>query len=345
MNPAAPRRSPTPATPMNLKPNRGRNAILTGFLCACGCEILHGMSYAFTKQSTNTAGVFYVLGWRFLLAAAIMTAGIALGIVKVRFRGKPLKPLLYVVLLCPCIYFLGETLGISRTTSTECGVFVACIPVISLVASALILKKRPSALQVTGIAITLGGMLTCVAAAGMTTSFSPSGYLFLSLAVISYSLYFVYVDRAGVYTGAEITYAMQLAGAGLFIVLALLEAVRNGDVTGLLCLPFRDRPFLIAVLYLGIGCTVFAVWLSNVAIAKLGVNRAASFIGVATLVSVLTGTIMLRERFTLMQTIGAALIVIGVYLANAGKEPGGKSAPETAAASANADHSGANRDP
>ena len=298
-----------------------RNAFFTGCLCACGCEILHGMSYAFTKQSTNTAGVFSVLGWRFLLGAAIMTAGIVLGIVKVDYRGKPLRPLLYVVLLCPVLYFLGETLGISRTTSTECGVFVACIPVISLIASALILQKRPTGLQVTGIVITLAGMLTCVAAAGMTTSFSPTGYLFLTLAVVSYSLYFVYVDRANVYTGAEITYAMQLAGAALFVVLALAEAARKGSVAELVTLPLHDRPFLIAVLYLGIACTVIAVWLSNLAIAKLGVNRAASFIGVATLVSVLTGTIMLRENFTLMQIVGAVLIVLGVYLANVEHKP------------------------
>ena len=86
-------------------------------------------------------------------------------------------------------------------------------------------------------------------------------------------------------------------------------------------LPLRDRPFLVAVLYLGIGCTVFAVWLSNLAIAKLGVNRAASFIGVATLVSVLTGTIMLRESFTLAQVVGAVLIVLGVYLANVEHKP------------------------
>ena len=198
---------------------------------------------------------------------------------------------------------------------------MACIPVISLIASALILKKRPTALQVTGIVTTLIGMLICVAAAGMTTSFSPSGYFFLSLAVVSYSLYFVYVDRANVYTGAEITYAMQLSGAGLFTALALIEAARKGNVTELVTLPLRDRPFLVAVLYLGIACTIFAVWLSNLAIAKLGVNRAASFIGVATLVSVLTGTIMLRESFTLVQIVGAALIVIGVYLANVEHKP------------------------
>jgi len=306
---------------MSADKNNGGKALLTGCLCACACEILHGMSYAFTKHSTSSAGVFFVLGWRFLLAAVVMTVCIAAGLVKVRFKGKPLMPLLSVVFLCPCVYFLGETLGISRTTSTECGVFVACIPVISLIASALILKKRPSGLQVVGILITLAGMLTCVAAAGMTSSFSPSGYLFLSIAVISYSLYFVYVDRASVYTGAELTYAMQLAGAALFTALALAEAATKGIIADLALLPFRDMPFLISVLYLGIGCSVFAFWLSNAAIAKLGVNRAAAFIGVATLVSVLTGALMLRESLTLPQIVGAILIVLGVYLANAGRTP------------------------
>lgn len=296
-----------------------KKALFTGCLCAACAEILHGMSYAFTKQSTNVAGVFFILGWRFLIAAVVMTVCIAAGLIKVRYRGKPLKPLLYVILLCPCIYFLGETLGISRTTSTECGIFVACIPVISLIASAVILKSRPSGLQVVGIVTTLVGMVTCVAAAGMTSSLSVPGYIFLSVAVLSYSLYFIYVEKASAYTSTELAYAMQISGAALFTALALLEAVHDGDVGTLVCLPFRDRAFLVSVLYLGLGCSVFAFWLSNAAIEKLGVNRAASFIGVATLVSVLTGTLMLREPLTPPQILGAVLIVVGVYMANTGR--------------------------
>jgi len=296
-----------------------KKALFTGCLCAAGAEILHGMSYAFTKQSTNTAGVFFILGWRFLIAAIVMTVCIAAGLIKVHYKGKPPMPLLRVILLCPCVYFLGETLGISRTTSTECGIFVASIPVVSLILSAVLLKNRPSRLQVTGIVTTLVGMVTCVTAVGMTSSLSVPGYIFLTVAVLSYSLYFIYVEKASVYTSAELAYAMQISGAALFTALALLEAFHDGNVGTLVALPFRDRPFLIAVLYLGIGCSVFAFWLSNAAIEKLGVNRAASFIGVATLVSVLTGTLMLREPLTPVQIVGAVLIVLGVYMANAGR--------------------------
>ena len=296
-----------------------KKALFTGCLCAAGAEILHGMSYAFTKQSTNAAGVFFILGWRFLIAAAMMTLCIAAGLIKVHFKGKPLMPLLRVIVLCPCVYFLGETLGISRTTSTECGIFVASIPVISLIASAVLLKNRPSRIQVAGIVTTLVGMVTCVTAVGMTSSLSVPGYIFFTVAVLSYSLYFVYVEKASVYTSAELSYAMQIAGAVLFTTLALLEAIHNGNVGILVSLPFRNMPFLIAVLYLGIGCSVFAFCLSIVAVDNLGVNRAASFIGIATLVSVLTGTLMLRESLTAVQIVGAVLIVLGVYMANAGR--------------------------
>ncbi|MGN0990121.1 MAG: hypothetical protein ACI4O4_01560, partial [Candidatus Ventricola sp.] len=78
----------------------------TGCLCALGCETLFGLSYAFTKWAVGQAG-----------AGA---AGLAL---------------LRVALLHPVLYFIGETLGIRLTTASESGVFLACIPVVSLAAS------------------------------------------------------------------------------------------------------------------------------------------------------------------------------------------------------------------
>lgn len=52
-------------------------------------------------------------------------------------------------------------------------------------------------------------------------------------------------------------------------------------------------------------------------IVKIGVNRTSSFIGVATVVSIITGAVILHETFTMYQIIGAIVIIIGVYVANA----------------------------
>lgn len=290
---------------------------MIGSLCALGCEVLYGMSYIFTKQATQSASALSLLGWRFLLAFIVMNVLALMGIIKIRLKGKDLKSLLLVALFSPVIYFIGETLGISSTTASESGVFLACIPVASLIVSTLILKKKPSKLQVAGILITLAGVILTVLAVGAASSLSITGYTFLMMAVISYALYCAFVDRAEQYTGAEITYMMLVAGAIVFVILAVAEGLVKGNLDQVAVLPFYNTGFLIAVLYQGIGCSVLAFFLSNVAIAKIGVNRTSSFIGVATVVSIIAGALLLKESFTLWQIVGAVVIIIGVYTANA----------------------------
>jgi drug/metabolite transporter (DMT)-like permease len=245
-----------------------------------------------------------------------MTSLVLLKAVKIDLKGKNLKTLILVALFCPCIYFIAETIGISNTTSSESGVVLACIPVASLVASTLILKKKPSKIQVTGILITLVGVIVTVLAVGMSSSLSPVGYMFLVVAVISYSLYCVFVDKAAEFSVAEITFVMLIAGAILCVALALVEAITNGTVIALIQLPFVETTFLTAILYQGIGCSVIAFFMSNIAIANIGVNRTSSFIGVATVVSILAGAVVLGETLTILQIAGAVVIIIGVYVAN-----------------------------
>lgn len=296
--------------------NIKQNKIIGGSLCALGCETLFGLSYIFTKTATQKTSAFALLGWRFFVAVVIMSIGIAIGLIKVNLKGKSLRPLLLVALFSPCAYFIGETIGISHTTASESGVFLACIPVASLIASTLILKKKPTKMQVIGILITLAGVMLTIFAVGASSSLSISGYLFLLMAVVSYALYSVFVEKATDYTETEITFIMLVVGAIIFGVLAVCDALLNGTVNELISLPFRESSFAMAVLYQGIGCSILAFFLSNVAIARIGVNRASSFIGVATVVSIIAGAFVLKESFSIYQIIGAIVIIIGVYAAN-----------------------------
>ncbi len=279
--------------------------------------MLFGFSYLFTKNATSSASAFALMGWRFLIAIIIMGICAATGLMKIELRGKSLKPLLTVALLSPVIYFIGETFGISLTTASESGAFLACIPVASVVASTMILKKKPTKQQTIGILVTLAGVLITVFAVGNSTSFSGLGYAMLTIAVIAYALYSVFVEKAANYTGAEITFVMLAAGAVVFSIAAIIEAFVTGTMSTLVTLPFRDTGFLTAVLYQGVGCSVLAFFLSNVAISKIGVNRTSSFIGAATVVSIIAGILILHEQFSFIQMIGAVVIIAGVYIANA----------------------------
>ena len=290
--------------------------VLTGCLCSIGCAILYGMSYVFIKQASETASPFAILGWRYLLAFVTMSLLAGCEIIPVRLKGKNLRPLMIVALFCPVIYYVGETFGVSKTTASESGVIVACIPVATLIASTLILKKRPAKLQIAGILITLAGVLVTVFAAGASSSFSISGYLLLMVAVVSYALYSVFVEKAPGFTGLEITYFMLASGALIFVLFAVTEACVNHSLEHLLTLPFRNTGFLAAILYAGLGCSILAFFMSNLAILKIGVNRMSSFAGISTVVSILSGVVFLHEAFTLWQAVGAVVIIAGVYIAN-----------------------------
>lgn len=166
----------------SIKPNDQ----LTGSLSALGCEILFGLSYIFTKQATTCASEFALLGWRFLVAVLAMSLCIKSGLIKVHWKGKSLKPVLMVALCSPCIYFIAETIGISSTTASESGVFLACIPVVSLVASTVILKKKPSGIQILGIFIarhTKNAPVTRFLVCQGSENNNVSGELFLCLGV------------------------------------------------------------------------------------------------------------------------------------------------------------------
>lgn len=293
-----------------------KNQILVGCLCALGCEIFYGLSYVFTKVATQSASPFALLGWRFAIGAVVMAACVLFGLVKVNLKGKPLKPLLVLTLLTPILYFSAETLGISRLTASETGAFLACIPVVSLVMSSLILRKKPTQNQVVGILITLVGVLATVFAAGVSASLDILGYLLLLAGVVAYALYSVYVEKAEDYTEGEITFFMMMGGGLTFVLLAVLEALTTGSLHTLITLPFQNTGFLGAVVYQGVCCSVMAFFLANAAIARIGVNRTSSFIGVSTVVSIFVGVLFLYEPFSLVQIIGAAVILAGVYLAN-----------------------------
>lgn len=300
--------------------NPGRKDVLVGCTCGIVCELFYGLSYMFTKRATMEASTFALLGWRFLLAVTVMSVLVLFGIIKINFGSKNIKSLLMAVMFCPSIYFVAETIGINRTTSSESGVFMACIPVASIIASAFLLKKRPSGFQVVGVLTTFGGVVLTVLAVGTSSSLSLVGYLCLMIAVVSYALHCVFVNKSSEFTGAEVTYSMLIAGALIFVSLAVMEAVLKGTFSELLFLPFNGGAFLSAILYQGIGCSIIAFFTANVAIVKIGVNRMSSFIGIATLVSIIAGPVFLKESFTIYQLIGAIIIIVGVYVANMGQK-------------------------
>ena len=102
--------------------------------------------------------------------------------------------------------------------------------------------------------------------------------------------------------------AAYMKSSVVFVLLALLFAVASAVIT------------IIGPDKVGEIATIMSDGLFGkidlAAIAKIGVNKTSSFIGVSTIVSILAGALALGEPLHIGQIVGAAVIVAGVYTAN-----------------------------
>ena len=277
---------------------------------------LYGLSYLFTKSATSAVDPLVLLAWRFLVALVAMSAAWKLGLFRMNFRGKDLRALVPMCVCQPLLYYLFETFGVSLTAASESAAIVACIPIATLIASACLLGRRPSLLQAVGVVVTVVGVIVCVVSQGLTASFSLPGYLLLFGAVVAYALFSVFSEGLTEFSVAEKTYAQVVSGALSFVVLGIGRGVAGGALAADVMLPICSAGFFVAIIYLGVACSVGAFLLSNCAIELVGSNRSISFVGVGTVVSILSGVLILGEAFSTMQVLGTALILVGVYVAN-----------------------------
>jgi drug/metabolite transporter (DMT)-like permease len=293
-----------------------KEQVSLGILCALICQVLFGFSFLFTKKITSSVSPTTLLGWRFIVAFLVLNLCALTGIIKLDFKGKSLLWLLPVAIFQPVLYFIGETVGINLTSASESGTIIACIPIVTLLFSAMILRESATKLQAIGVIVTATGIVTVVLTKGLEATFNPIGYTMLLLAVISHSLYSVFARKATEFTSAEKTYAMMAFGAVVFTNIALAENAKSGTLKQFFSLPFTNLDFLTAILYLGIGCSVVGFLLYNTAITSIGPNRTASFVGISTIVTVTAGIIILKEQYSIFQALGTTLVIGGVYLAN-----------------------------
>lgn len=287
-----------------------------GVLAAVATELLYGSSFVFIKSATETVDVATLLGWRFVVALAVLLILVASRVVRLTITRATLRPLLVLAVFQPVVYYVCETVGVQRTTASESGVIMSAIPVAMLISGVVVVGVRPASRQIAGITITLIGVVATVVAGGLSAGFDAIGYAMLLVAVTSYALYAAFAERYAHTSDVDKTFVMVASGAMLFGTIALAQHASAGTVGALLALPAQRPDFAVAVGFLALGPTIGAFFLQNVAISALGSTRYSTYIGLSTATALAAGALVLGERLSSGQWVGTAAILGGVYLAN-----------------------------
>ena len=274
---------------------------------------IFGFSFIFIKGALDIFTPFELLAYRFALATVVLTLLFALRIIKINYRGKPVRMLLLLSFFQPVCYFISETMSIKYASISETGIFIAFIPIAVTVLAYFILKEKPYGGQAVFIVISVFGAVFIVVLSG---SFEyrgdPLGMMFLTGIVLSAGGYNMVVRKySKVFTSIEITFAMMWTGAVVFNAMHLVEMLQFGAKASFMRLFTVEGA--VPVLYLGVLSSIGAFFMLNYVLSKLTVAGASVFTQLSSVIGILSGLLIVGETLRWYQAVGGALILTGVF--------------------------------
>ena len=286
---------------------------LISYAMFAAVALIWGLSFMVTKEALDQLDTIEVLAVRWGISMLLFVILIALRVVKVRFRGKNVKLLLFLILCQPCLYTVLECTGIDRTTATESSIMIAAIPIMVVLESIIFLKKAPGRILILGVIVGFTGVVMCILPGASSSGSSELvGYLCLLGAITvggGYNIMTGILSKD--FSIMEISCAMAFAGGISMNVLSLMMGYGTH--------PYRvflsGGSVMFQLLFLGLGCGVACYAMYNYNLGRFP-STAASCIQTNSIniVGVLAGIIVLNEPWGWYTVIGLTLTIIGIVI-------------------------------
>lgn len=264
-----------------------------------------GFSFMILLHVVDAFGWAGAVTFRSLLAGALLLAAARLSSRKLEFSGL-WKDLFIVGATTVAGQLVFMSIGIPRIGTAMSSIFVAAIPLFSMVISQLWGLEKITGRGLAGIALGLVGILMLV---GFPVEPLTTSFLFgclCSLAAAFFAAYGSnYVSRHLKTVGAwEVTIATSIIG-GLFTlpVMAFVPIPRATTM--------QDLGWLLALAAI-ISALNYTLYFKLV--AEIGATKTISVEFLVTVVAVIIGTVLLGERLSITQFAGAAIIICGCAL-------------------------------
>jgi len=260
-----------------------------------GAAFVFGASFVVIKGAVVTLPPLAFVGWRFLLGAAVL-------FIFARPKGRRVW---IDGLVAGAFLFAGyaaQTAGLAATTASNSGLITGLYVVFTPLLAAAVLKRSPALATVSGAALAVGGLGFLTVTAGF--QFNSGDVLTLICAVI-FAAHIVLLSFLAPRHPVVPFTAIQL------LVVALLGLASSAVFEGFPLPPPSVLPALIAT---GVVVSAGAFLMQVNAQKVIGPSRTAIVLSAEPLFAAITAAVVLSERLTVRGWLGAALIMIGVYI-------------------------------
>lgn len=188
---------------------------------------------------------------------------------------------------------------------------ISIIPIAGILAAIPVLRELPTMRQMVFILLSVGGVIGIGLMSNSSGSLDWIGVVSLLIAIAA-AVTYTLLNRniSGAYSDFERTYIMMAVGAFAFTIMAAVDVKEDPSAY---LRPLISPSYIVALMYLGVFCSVICFFLSCYSLTRLSVARATVFANLTTTVSVLAGAIVLHEPLTVGGIACCALILVGIY--------------------------------
>ena len=283
------------------------------FLALCLGAAAMGISPIFVRFAAADVGPFASAFWRVALALPVLYAWMRFEEARAP-AGAPRRSYSRGIVLAG-LAFTGDLffwhLSILNTTVANATFFATTAPVFVILVSWLVLRQRIASATVAGLLFCLlgGGALI-----GQSLQVDPArirGDLYGIATALFFGLYFLAVGRAREEAGAaRVTFEASVITAALLLVVALVAAwvADHGIVP-------RTPQGIAALVAMALISHAGGQGLLAVALGRLPPIFSSLVIFLEAVAAAVFGWLILNEALTLVQALGGALILAGIWVA------------------------------
>jgi drug/metabolite transporter (DMT)-like permease len=276
---------------------------------------LWSLNFPFIKIALREFSPFGFNGIRLLFASVMLLIVLLLSGQGLNFSKSEMSKILIMGISGNTCYQLVFIHGINRTTASNTAIIIALAPVFIALASSIFKHEHLNWAAWLGISVSFVGFFFVIMKQPASFSFSRpalTGDFLILLGNIFWAVYTVLAKPLlEKHTPLQVTSVTMIVGTLFYIPFCIPDMIR---------LPYRTISLQAwaALGYSGLFALVicYIIWYASV--KRVGNSRTAIYDNFIPVLTVLFAFILLGERITLFQALGALVIFAGVYLTRSG---------------------------
>jgi len=285
--------------------------LVTTYIFAFLAMLFWGMSFVWIKIVYQYYDPLTTIFIRLVVSSAILIVIAWLLKIPILPKREDYKAFLLLAFLEPFIYYIGESFGIQRVSSSVAAIMIATIPIVTPILSYFKLKERLSIMNFVGIIISFSGILLMILKKDLSLEYSLAGILFLLVAVFAGAFYTIQLKPLSTnYNPITIIISMNVIGSFYFLpFFAYFEFYDFIQIT-------PNLELITAMTELILFSSIMALVFFVKVVDTIGPSKTAVFTNFIPVVTVIASWILLPEEIiTLKMLIGIFIVTIGVFVA------------------------------